>query len=203
MIKHEKVKIVTNGEINVSVDDDFSHLSASKACFIWPSAIELANHIASNPHLVRNKKILELGCGVGLPAVVAAKLGAYSVTATDADIEYVNKTKKLNPVVQKILTCKKYIWGNVGAILHDFDNPDLIIAADCFYESHQFEQIMKTVAYLLHCNKSCKFLFSHPVRDSLKSIRSLLKEYKLRGEVISSNEKPCNILICIISFDDN
>ena len=195
------MKTISSAGIEVLIDDDYSSLSSNKACFVWPSAIKLANRIASNPHLVRSKRILELGCGVGFLSVVAAKLGASAVIATDSDINFVEKTKDLNPSVENILTCRRYIWGNLGAILKDFGTLDLIIAADCFYESHQFEEIIKTVAYLLHVNSSCKFLFSYPVRDSLKSIRILLKEYKLKGELVCSTENLCDILIFVISLD--
>jgi len=50
---------------------------------VWPSAIALAQYLTEHPGLVQDKIVIELGCGLGLPAIVAAKLGAARVTATD------------------------------------------------------------------------------------------------------------------------
>ncbi len=48
---------------------------------VWPSAEALARAVAAAPPAGR--RVLEIGCGLGLPSVVAAKGGA-SVLATDA-----------------------------------------------------------------------------------------------------------------------
>lgn len=54
--------------------------------YVWDSALILSELLCQLPHLVKGQCILELGCGVGLPGIVAAKLGAASVTLSDADI---------------------------------------------------------------------------------------------------------------------
>ena len=47
---------------------------------IWPSARALASRLTT--HELRGRRVLELGCGLALPSLVAAKAGA-EVTATD------------------------------------------------------------------------------------------------------------------------
>jgi predicted nicotinamide N-methyase len=49
---------------------------------LWPAAIALAHEIALRADEFRNKLVLELGAGTGLPGIVAASLGA-RVTQTD------------------------------------------------------------------------------------------------------------------------
>jgi predicted nicotinamide N-methyase len=49
---------------------------------LWASAIGLAAHLDENPALVRGRRTLEIGCGVGLAGLVAAALGGI-VTQTD------------------------------------------------------------------------------------------------------------------------
>jgi len=49
---------------------------------VWPAALGLATWMEQKPSLWHGARVLELGCGLGLPALVAAKLGAH-VTATD------------------------------------------------------------------------------------------------------------------------
>jgi predicted nicotinamide N-methyase len=49
---------------------------------LWESASALAEAMAARPAWWPGRRVLELGCGLGLPALVAARLGA-AVTATD------------------------------------------------------------------------------------------------------------------------
>lgn len=43
---------------------------------VWPSGIALAAAIAREPELVRGRRVLELGCGIGITAAVALDAGA-------------------------------------------------------------------------------------------------------------------------------
>jgi hypothetical protein len=45
---------------------------------IWECAIDLASHVASNVN-VKDLHILELGCGAGLPGIVAGVKGASEI----------------------------------------------------------------------------------------------------------------------------
>ena len=50
--------------------------SSNYGLFVWPSAILLAEFLSQHRSLFHGKRIMELGAGVGLPGIVAAKLGA-------------------------------------------------------------------------------------------------------------------------------
>ncbi|KXS12771.1 hypothetical protein M427DRAFT_59295 [Gonapodya prolifera JEL478] len=51
---------------------------------LWSGALLLADYLLARPELVREKTVLELGAGLGLPSIVAARFcGATRVTATD------------------------------------------------------------------------------------------------------------------------
>ena len=49
---------------------------------LWPSALALAEHLTQQPRLVRGRRVLELGAGVGLPGLVARDMDGL-VTQTD------------------------------------------------------------------------------------------------------------------------
>ena len=49
---------------------------------LWPGALTLARRLAVAPAVAEGPRVLELGCGLGLPALVAARRGA-SVVACD------------------------------------------------------------------------------------------------------------------------
>ena len=50
---------------------------------LWASAIGLSRYLVDNQLIVKGKDVLEIGCGLGLPAIVAGKLGAVHTIATD------------------------------------------------------------------------------------------------------------------------
>ena len=56
---------------------------------IWPAAIELCTYLSENPALVAGKRVVELGAGVGLPGLLAARLGASQVILTDYEPQVV------------------------------------------------------------------------------------------------------------------
>ena len=50
---------------------------------VWGPSVALTQYLRKHPGYVRGKNVLELGCGVALPSLAAAQLGASEVIATD------------------------------------------------------------------------------------------------------------------------
>ncbi|KAL2259770.1 hypothetical protein VTK26DRAFT_6443 [Humicola hyalothermophila] len=57
--------------------------SPTEAHHLWNGSRVMAAHFESDPSLVRDRTVLELGAGAGLPSIVAAMLGARRVVVTD------------------------------------------------------------------------------------------------------------------------
>ncbi len=111
---------------------------------VWESAIVLAEEIAALDG--RGRTLLELGCGLGLPALVAAKAG-FAVTATDyesAALEGVvfNAARNgLGPIVTREID-----WRAPPA---DLPRHDLVVAADVLYEPHHAAALAAVIARTL------------------------------------------------------
>lgn len=59
------------------------------AGYVWSSAILLADRLATGEVDVKGKRIVELGCGLALPGIVAAQMGAEQVcNVWDASGDY-------------------------------------------------------------------------------------------------------------------
>src|SRR3954467_2681440 len=80
-----KLQAATNFEALVDKmfgGDTFAETHCPYGAALWPAAVALGHVLCARPELVRGKRVLDLGSGLGLTALVAKKLGA-DVTASD------------------------------------------------------------------------------------------------------------------------
>jgi len=111
---------------------------------VWESAIVLAEELARLDG--RGLSLLELGCGLGLPSLVAAQAG-FAVTATDyeepalAGVRF--NAAKLDGVA---ITTRSLDWRQPPADLGRFDR---VVAADVLYEPHHVRALAGLIALTL------------------------------------------------------
>jgi len=142
---------------------------------IWPASLFLAEYISQNADLFKDKVVLELGAGVSLPSIVAAKIGARRVILTDLPDchENIKVNLKLNDVKEPLAQVKKLVWGrSFGAA--DF-HVDVILGADIFYDEKLFEAAVVTVKYLLESRAKEK------INGKEKEIPYFLTLFQKRG----------------------
>jgi predicted nicotinamide N-methyase len=111
---------------------------------LWPSGLALAEELAGRN--LTGKRVLELGCGLGAPSVVAAHRGA-SVLATDGAPEAVVFTAHnlaLNDLTGDVA---RLDWRDTDA-LRDGAPWDLVIAADVLYLGHNVEALTRLLPIL-------------------------------------------------------
>jgi len=104
---------------------------------LWPSGLALARHVATLE--VDGRKVLELGCGLGLPSLAAALRGA-DVLATDwADdaIELLRTNAERNGASLRV---ERVRWSESEPLLHGAPW-DLVLGADLLYEERNAEQL--------------------------------------------------------------
>jgi predicted nicotinamide N-methyase len=100
---------------------------------LWRSGVALARDVGDEA--LRGKRVVELGCGLALPSIAAARAGA-TVLATDADpeaVELVTRNAELNGVE---LEAAVVDWTSAAATdeLAGRGPFDLVLAADVLYE---------------------------------------------------------------------
>jgi predicted nicotinamide N-methyase len=104
---------------------------------LWHSAVALAGYIHETTDRVAGMRVLEIGCGLALPGVVAASLGA-RVTCGDFE-PLALKAAELN-MLQNVPECAAEMR------VMDFRSPPkerwpLILAADVIYEKRFIEPL--------------------------------------------------------------
>ena len=104
----------------------------------WPSSLALAEHVATLD--LAGRRVLELGCGLGLPSLVAARRGA-AVVATDWAGDAIALLERNAARNDAPLTEVTADWREPECftVLGPFD---LVLAADVLYEERNAEPIL-------------------------------------------------------------
>jgi predicted nicotinamide N-methyase len=112
---------------------------------LWPSAIALARAAAAARPA--GKRVLALGCGLGLPSIAAALEGA-TVLATDwsADaVSFAAANASRNRVGVRTAVCS---WASPESLVGE--SPwDLVLAADVLYEARNVDQLLDLLPRLV------------------------------------------------------
>ena len=111
---------------------------------LWPSAILLARTLAGRA--LRGARVLELGCGLGLPSIAAAIAGG-RVLATDwapEALEAVRRNARHNDVHVDTLTAD---WRDAET-LRALGPFELVIAADVVYERRNVRPLTELLVAL-------------------------------------------------------
>lgn len=128
---------------------------------LWPAARGLADFIAERYTDLSGKTVVELGCGLGLPSILAAKLGAKTI-ATDFhphNREFLQRNADLNGVEIEYRTLD---WSAPPDNL----KADLIIGSDLIYESRTIDALANCARKLIRSGG--EFILSDPGRDHLQ-----------------------------------
>jgi predicted nicotinamide N-methyase len=141
---------------------------------LWPSGLALARHVAALE--LDGLRVLELGCGLGLPALAAALRGA-AVLATDwADdaIDLLRQNAERNDVFLRVARVR---WSEPEPLLRAAPW-DLVLAADLLYEARNAEQLAGLLPQL-----GGEVLLAEPGRPYAKEFRERFRA-ELVGERI-------------------
>lgn len=126
---------------------------------LWPAAIGLSKYLVAFDIIKEIKSVIEIGCGLGLPGIIAGKLGA-KVMLTD--------------YLEDALLFAKQNWelnnkNEARFEIMDWRNPnpafaaDLILASDITYEKRFFEFLPN--AFRTLCKPGGSIIVSDPSRE--------------------------------------
>ena len=113
---------------------------------LWRSGVALARELDSGE--LRGLRVVELGCGLAAPSIVAARRGA-AVLATDSDreaLELVERNARENGVQVETSTCD---WADPAALVARAPF-DLVLAADVLYERANVALLLSLLPRLAH-----------------------------------------------------
>ena len=185
-------------QIKISYEQELINQPATPFPFwakLWPASIALTDFLQSNTHWVENKKILEIGAGIGLPSFSIATLAKevlISDHAADAIVLMNENIKHLQ------LT-------NVNAACLDWNHfpveikADTILLSDVNYAPEQFKQLLNLLKRFIA--EGSTIILATPQRIMGVPFVTSLASYITASHVCSvkENEQAIDISILILS----
>ncbi|KAF1794756.1 S-adenosyl-L-methionine-dependent methyltransferase [Phytophthora cactorum] len=162
---------------------------------VWDCALVLAKFLANDAYFPQNffvnKRVIELGCGIGVPGLAAAALGAKEVVLTDMPmaVPWIQANIERNQTLSYIsgnVRAQGLMWGEGDELeSHQFD---VILCSDLVYGHRDISQkLVQTIVQLSHPNTL--IISAHEARfagDRGESFFALLSEHQFQIEQASS-----------------
>ena len=118
---------------------------------VWPSGIALADAIAHRPDAVSDKRVLELGSGLGITAIAALQAGAdLTVADYSADSLLLCRHNALRNAGREPATLR-INWRRPDRALFDLAGVGfpVVLAADVLYEARDVDPLLALLARLV------------------------------------------------------
>ena len=185
--QHRTVMHNLGGGVHVSVTE--TSLDHGVGAKLWRAAVLLSREIAAAPHAVAGARILELGAGVGLVGLTAAKCGAAAVVLSDFEtplLDALHASVRRNNL-EHVARVVRLDWreeldgsdaaadafaslhlgggrhGDAAASLAPDETFDIVLGSDVLYESIHATALPHAVHRRLRKGGTCRLLGA--VRD--------------------------------------
>jgi hypothetical protein len=139
---------------------------------VWDAAVFLAKYLESKKEIVENRVVLELGSGLGLVGLSAARCGAKRMYLTD--LPYILPTTQYNIENNKLTDVARVVpldWNRPKDAAIAWDDVDVVIASDTVWVEELVEPFVHTLRF---CTRSRR-----------KSIRVLISNQRRSDRVLS------------------
>lgn len=117
--------------------------------FAWAGGLVLAEYILQNPATVKDKVVVDFGCGSGVAAIAAAKAGAKKVICCDLDGQALLASAwnmQLNEIPNNVCQYSDDIFKVMAE-----QSVDLLLAADVLYDISAQGDLFKAMTKSAEC----------------------------------------------------
>lgn len=111
---------------------------------LWRSGVALARELETVP--LDGRRVVELGCGLGVPSLAAARAGA-SVLATDTEPDAIELIERNAAANELRIETARVDWA-VPASLLERGPFDLVVASDVLYERPSVARLLNLLPQL-------------------------------------------------------
>jgi predicted nicotinamide N-methyase len=148
---------------------------------VWPSAVALSSFLEQYQDLIKNKTVVEIGAGIGLPSFSIANSAA-SITITDySEDAVVLMQKNIEHVGFKNITTVIADWNFFPSSII----ADVVLLSDTNYAPSEFESLLKLIQQFI--KKGATIIIATPERITASPFVEQLKLYITQKELIELN----------------
>ncbi|GMS89807.1 hypothetical protein PENTCL1PPCAC_11982, partial [Pristionchus entomophagus] len=119
---------------------------------VWECARDLCELIEQEPEIVKGKNVLELGCGAGLPSIVALKEGAETVLMQDFNGPVLECFTLENVRLNGLDTGRCHFvagpWTQLRETVPE-RSADVILSSETIYNENDYESLHDSIAHAL------------------------------------------------------
>lgn len=149
---------------------------------IWPSGVALAAAIHRDPNALRGKRVVELGCGLGVTAIAALQAGA-DLLATDyaAEALALCAFNCLDQAGREPRTVQMN-WRNPSGALRKTagEGFPIVLAADVLYEARDVDPLLGLIDWLVA--PGGELWLAEPGRPPAQRFLDALREWGWAGD---------------------
>lgn len=164
---------------------------------VWPAAIGLCHFIEDHSFYVKDKKVLELAAGLGLPGIFCARF-AKQVCISDVEptaISFMQQSVLHNKLAN--VDCKVIDWNELQSVAI----PEILLLSDINYEPAQFEKLLALINYFL--TNHCTIILSTPQRlmakDFISQLLVFCREQSTVFVQLEGQEIPISVFVLSIN----
>ncbi|CAL53283.1 Nicotinamide N-methyltransferase-like [Ostreococcus tauri] len=136
----------------LAIEHDAETVPLRTGCRLWSASFALVEHLCRNKHVVEEKRVLELGAGVGACGLACARLGASSVTLTDFDaatltLAHANALRDgwFDGTKACDVSVRRLDWGDAETYDENGRSYDVVVAADVVYLEEHARELARAV----------------------------------------------------------
>jgi predicted nicotinamide N-methyase len=162
---------------------------------VWPSSIALLDVLQKHPNWIKDKNVLELGAGIGLPSLMIASI-TKSIQISDYEKEAVELMQKnIEHLELENVEALQLDWNALPKAIH----PEVVILSDVNYDPTQFETLTKLIEKFIH--QGCTIILSTPQRIMASPFVLALSTFIIADyvELVDENGVTKEISILVLS----
>jgi len=131
--------------------DDPKMIDTTSGVRLWEGGVDLAQYLAKLSKVadeVEKPRLLELGAGHGIPAILAAKLHGFSVTFHDRSVKVLREVAAVNWVANEmpVQPVPDFLGGDWAQLLATLTGAglkyDVVLAAEAIYKIDAYQDII-------------------------------------------------------------
>ncbi|GJQ15724.1 hypothetical protein GpartN1_g7515.t1 [Galdieria partita] len=132
-------------------------------CTLWDSSLVLAQLVLNKPEWIKDKRVVELGSGIGLLGILISLLGARQTTLSDLDSTMTllqgNIAKNKHLLGNRDIQVIPIHWGDEMVLQQPrLQNTEVVVCSDLVYRMEAVQPLVTTLCKL--CHLETKILFA-------------------------------------------